>query len=56
MAGDSLKGLIKPGWPTALRGEENPVGIWACNFLVIWGVRGGGGGREIRSFDGEKGW
>lgn len=56
MAGDSLKGLIKPGWPTALRGEENPVGIWACNFLVIWGVCGGGGGREIRSFDGEKGW
>lgn len=35
MAGDSLKGLIKPGWPTAPTGEENPVGTWAYNFLVI---------------------
>ena len=35
MAGDSLKGLIKPGWPTALIGEENPVGIWTFTFQLF---------------------
>lgn len=32
MAGDSFKGLIKPGWPTALTGEET---LWGSEHLLF---------------------
>lgn len=35
MAGDSLKGLIKPGGPDAPTGEATPGGNCVCNFPVI---------------------